>query len=215
VGCAQIIHYCLCGWLCVGGPGGGSRCWTRLFGGGLLSVRRPGAPWPRQVIITLGRTSGQRCWSEPWTDSRHAQAWRGAEPGCGQDPANRSLADAVAQAQEFTLDAPCPTAGSAWPATGSACRSHRDRRASGCVRAGPFVPDQAPVPGEQGAGRHDPVQQASGQRSRRGQPCPASCARPGGAKTGTSSCGTRISASFEAPLRARSASQPDNRTMSR
>jgi hypothetical protein len=65
----------------------------------------------RPVIITLGRTSGQRCWSEAWTDSRQAQAWRGAEPGCGQDPANRSLADAVAQAQEFTLDAPCPHRG--------------------------------------------------------------------------------------------------------
>ncbi len=32
----------------------------------------------------------------------------------------------------------------------------RDGRASGGVRAGPFLLDQAPVPGEQGAGRHDP-----------------------------------------------------------
>ena len=34
----------------------------------------------------------------------------------------------------------------------------RDRRASRGVRVGPLVLDQAPVPGEQGAGRHDPVQ---------------------------------------------------------
>ena len=43
----------------------------------------------------------------------------------------------------------------------------RDRRASGGVRVGPFVLDQAPVPGEQGARRHDPVQpEASGQQPR-------------------------------------------------
>jgi hypothetical protein len=43
----------------------------------------------------------------------------------------------------------------------------RDWRASGGVRVGPFVLDDAQVPGEQGGGRHDPVQpQVSGQ-----QPC--------------------------------------------
>ena len=34
----------------------------------------------------------------------------------------------------------------------------RDLRASGGVRIGPFVLDDAPVPGEQGGGCHDPVQ---------------------------------------------------------
>ena len=42
-----------------------------------------------------------------------------------------------------------------------------DRRASGDVRVGPLVLDQAPVPGEQGAGCHDPVQpQVPGQQPR-------------------------------------------------
>jgi len=34
----------------------------------------------------------------------------------------------------------------------------RDGRAPGGIRVGPLVLDQAPVPGEQGRGRHDPVQ---------------------------------------------------------
>jgi hypothetical protein len=37
----------------------------------------------------------------------------------------------------------------------------RDRRASGGVGVGPFILDQPPVPGEQRAGRHDPVQSAA------------------------------------------------------
>jgi hypothetical protein len=35
-------------------------------------------------------------------------AWCGPESRCGQDPADRSLADAVAEAEEFALDAPVP-----------------------------------------------------------------------------------------------------------
>ena len=39
-----------------------------------------------------------------------------------------------------------------------------DRWSSRGFRIGPFVLDQPPVPGEQGTGRHDPVQaEASGQ----------------------------------------------------
>ena len=45
----------------------------------------------------------------------------------------------------------------------------RDRRASRGAGVGPFVLDQPPVPGEQGAGRHDPVQpKAPGQQPRHG-----------------------------------------------
>ena len=39
---------------------------------------------------------------------RRHPAWRGAETGRGQDPANRSLTDAVAEADELALDAPVP-----------------------------------------------------------------------------------------------------------
>jgi hypothetical protein len=45
----------------------------------------------------------------------------------------------------------------------------RDRRAPGGIRVGPLLLDQAPVPGEQGTGCHDPVQpQVPGQQSRQG-----------------------------------------------
>jgi hypothetical protein len=45
----------------------------------------------------------------------------------------------------------------------------RDRRASCGIRVGPFVLDDVPMPGEQSAGRHDPVQpQAFWQQSRQG-----------------------------------------------
>jgi hypothetical protein len=77
----------------------------------------------------------------------------------------------------------------------------RDRAAAGGVRVGPFALDQAPVPGEQGARCHDPVrsaQSAFGRATRR-------------RRTATSCRSTKISASFEAPLRARSASQPNSR----
>ncbi len=45
----------------------------------------------------------------------------------------------------------------------------RDRRASGGVRVDPFLLDQASVPGEQGARRHDPLYpKAPGQQPRQG-----------------------------------------------
>jgi hypothetical protein len=37
---------------------------------------------------------------------RRRPAWRGCEPGYGQDPLDGSRADAVPEAEEFTLDAP-------------------------------------------------------------------------------------------------------------
>jgi hypothetical protein len=37
---------------------------------------------------------------------RRRPAWRGGEPGGGHDPADGSRGDAVAEAEELTLDAP-------------------------------------------------------------------------------------------------------------
>ena len=88
----------------------------------------------------------------------------------------------------------------------------RDRRPSGGVRAGPRVLDQAPVPGEQGAGCHDPVPQVPGQSrasaaiaARSAQSCfgPAAWRR----RTATSCRSTKISTSFDASLRISSTSQ--------
>ena len=53
-----------------------------------------------------------------------------------------------------------------WTSSRISCR---DGRAPGGVRVGPLVFDQPPVPGEQGAGCHDPVQpQVPGQQPRQG-----------------------------------------------
>jgi hypothetical protein len=35
-------------------------------------------------------------------------AWSGREPGCGQDPPDGSRADAIAETEELTLNAPVP-----------------------------------------------------------------------------------------------------------
>jgi hypothetical protein len=72
----------------------------------------------------------------------------------------------VAEAEEFTLDAPVPHRGfclaSRW--TSARISSGIGGRPAG-VRIGPFALDQAPVPGEQGARCHHPVQpKASGQQ---------------------------------------------------
>jgi hypothetical protein len=74
----------------------------------------------------------------------------------------------VPEAEEFTLDAPVPPA---WVPPGQLpdqlADFLRDLRASGGVRIGVFVLDDAPVLGEQGGGCHDPVQpKVAGQ-----QPC--------------------------------------------
>ena len=78
-------------------------------------------------------------------------AWRGAgvEPGGGQDPPVSSPRLLPGQPLDQLTDL------------------LRDRRAPAGIRVGPLVLDQAPVPGEQGAGCHNPVQpQVAGQ-----QPC--------------------------------------------
>jgi hypothetical protein len=90
------------------------------------------------------------------------------QPGRGQDPPDRSRADPVSEAEELTLDATVP------PPRVLPGQSPdqlpdllRNRRAPGGFRIGPLVLDQAPVPGEQGAGCHDPVQpQVGGQQPR-------------------------------------------------
>src|SRR5260370_11637797 len=82
----------------------------------------------------------------------------GREPGRGQDPADRSRADAVPEAEELALDAPVsPPRVLPDQLLDQLTDLLRDRRASGGVWVGPLVLYQAPVPGEQGAGRDDPV----------------------------------------------------------
>jgi hypothetical protein len=91
----------------------------------------------------------------------------------------------------------------------------RDRRASGRVRIGPRVLEDAPVPGEQGARCHDPVQpKVPGaaalprRRPRRGQPSPVAGGRPGGAAP-------RPRAAAPRSRRLWRRRQADNRTRSR
>ena len=63
------------------------------------------------------------------------------------------------EAEEFTLDAPVPPPRvPPGQLPDKLADLLRDRRASGGVRIDPFVLDDAPVPGEQGGGCHDPVQ---------------------------------------------------------
>ena len=50
-----------------------------------------------------GRLGGQEL-----PPGRRCPAGRGREPGCGQDPPDGSRADAIAEAEELTLDAPVP-----------------------------------------------------------------------------------------------------------
>jgi hypothetical protein len=93
---------------------------------------------------------------------RRRPSRRGTEPGGGQDPADRPLPRPVPQADQLALDAPvsparvlprqllhqCPHLG-------------RDRRSPRRPRISPFLPHQAPVPGQQGARRHHPVHPGS------------------------------------------------------
>jgi len=65
----------------------------------------------------------------------------------------------VPKAEELTLDTPVspPRVLTGQPPDQLADLL-RDRRAPGGIRIGPFLPYQASVPGEQCAGRNDPVQ---------------------------------------------------------
>jgi hypothetical protein len=51
-----------------------------------------------------------------------------------------------------------PSENSAWPFLHEGAHPGRDWRPSRCARTGPFPAGKAPAPGQQGSGRHDPVQ---------------------------------------------------------
>ena len=111
---------------------------------------------------------------------RHvADARRGAgPPGGGQDPADRPLPHPVPQAGQLTLNTPVSPA-RVLPRQLLHQRPHLipDRRASLRVRIGPLLPHQTPVPGQQSARGHDPVQlkapgQEPGQRGDHGAVSP-------------------------------------------
>ena len=97
-------------------------------------------------------------------------AWRGCEPGCGQDRRIVPGTMRYPRPRSSPWMRRCPTAGVQW---GS---------------GGPLVLEQASVPGEQGAGCHDPVQPkvpgataAPRRRSPHGRPIPVSGGQPDGA----------------------------------
>jgi hypothetical protein len=76
----------------------------------------------------------------------------------GQDPADGAGADVVSEPGELALDAAVS------PARVLPCKPDNeltqlavDARAAGPARVGPFLGDQAPVPGKQGGGGDEPV----------------------------------------------------------
>ena len=81
-----------------------------------------------------------------------------AEPGLGQDPADCALSGSMAQAEQLALDpAVSPSRVLPGQVQGQIADLLGDSRASRPARVGPFPFDQTTVPGEQGAGRHDPM----------------------------------------------------------
>ncbi len=110
----------------------------------------PGRPGPAAVSVTPARG--------------------GREPSHGQDPADRSRADAIAEAEEFAPDAAVsPARILPGQPPDQFTDLLRDRRASGGVRVGPFLLYQAPVPDKQGARHHDPLYpKVPGQQPRQG-----------------------------------------------
>jgi hypothetical protein len=80
---------------------------------------------------------------------RRRPSRRGAEPGGGQDPADRALPDPVARAEQLTLDTPVPPA-RVLPRQLLDQRTHlgRHQRPAWGVRIGPFPADKAPVSGQ-------------------------------------------------------------------
>jgi hypothetical protein len=89
-----------------------------------------------------GRLGGQEL-----PPGRGCPAWRGREPGGGQDPADRSGAEPVPEAEELALDAPVsPARVLPGQQPDQLMDLLRDGRPSGGVRVGPLVLDQAPVP---------------------------------------------------------------------
>jgi len=81
-----------------------------------------------------------------------------AEPGLGQDLADCALAGSMAQAGRLALDsAVSPSRVLPGQVQDQVADLLCDGRASSPARVGPFPFDQTTVPGEQGAGRHDPM----------------------------------------------------------
>ena len=108
-------------------------------------------------------------------------AWCRAEPGGGQDPADRARAHAVSEPGEFALDAAVsPGRILLGQAQHQVTDLVADRWAAGPVRIGPFPGDQAAVPGQQRGRGDDPVGAAgggAGGSGRTGSPGPASVRR--------------------------------------
>jgi hypothetical protein len=79
-------------------------------------------------------------------------------PGRSGTAARSVRPGVVPEAEELALDAPVSLPRVLpGPPPDQLADLLRDRRASRGIRAGPCVLDDAPVAGEQGAGRHDPV----------------------------------------------------------
>ena len=124
----------------------------------------------------------------------------GVEPGPGQDRPDRSRANPVTRDRGAHRGCGgAPTAGFAWPAAGPARGSPPGWAAVRWGSGGSLALDQAPVPGEQGAGCHDPVQpqvpvQQPRQRGDHGPVSPV-LLRAGGLtrRTATSCRSTKIS----------------------
>ena len=151
-----------------------------------------------------------------------------ARRGAGPSPAAARIRRMVPSPIRYpspahlALDTPIPPA-RVLPRQQLHQRAHlvRDRRSARRVRMGPFHPDQAPVPGQQGARGHDPMQPqvqgsslakaASTARSAQSGSGRETCRR----KTAISCRSTKISTSLTASLRARSTSQPNIRTINK
>jgi hypothetical protein len=103
----------------------------------------------------------------------------------GQDAADGAGADVVSEAGELSLDAAVS------PAWVLSCQADDeltefavDARAAGPVRVGPFLGDQASVPGQEGGGCDEPVavQFAGQEPGQGGQECSVGPGRAGWAE---------------------------------
>src|SRR5258708_2920957 len=83
---------------------------------------------------------------------------RGAESGLREDPADRALTDSMAKTEELALD-PSVSPSRVLPRQpyDQVTDLVGDRWSSGLARIGPLPLDQPAMPGQQGAGRHDPM----------------------------------------------------------
>jgi len=156
----------------LGGPRPG------VVGGDAQDVHLPGPDLHHQQdmqapeehgVAARGRRPGSRPPGRTGTASRSltARRGRGREPGSGQDP---RIVPCRCGTRGRGVHPGCggaPTAGSAWPAAGPAHGSPPGPASARWDSDRSTFLDHAPVPGKQGAGRHDPVQlQVPGQQPR-------------------------------------------------